>query len=509
MWIDVIAALAPIFILLLMMVHFHWGASLAGPIGWITAAGLGFLRFGMTIEILAWSQVSAFLLALDVLLIVWGAFLLYRVVSEAGAIDLLRDSLSNLSTDPCMQGLLIAWAFASFLQGVGGFGVPVAVAAPVLIGLGFAPLTAVVAPSIGHAWAVTFGSLASSFQALIAASGVDGHLLAPVSALLLAAAGYGCGVAVVVVIDGWKGARRMAVPILVMGTAMGAAQYAVVTRGFWNLGGISAGLAGLLAGLFLTRFFQGGHGRNMTPAESAGAAYLPYLILIILTVSVQFMPGFRSFLGGFRIQVDFPALETTRGFITPPGESKEIVVFRHAGAILFFTSMLSYAYFKFAGRLSQDALGRISADTLKKVISPSIGIVAMVSMAVIMANTGMTQILAQRLASIAGVIFPAVSVWIGALGAFITGSNTNSNVLFALLQRRTAEILQLPLPLILAAQTSGAALGSIVSPTKIIVGASTTKMSGQEGLILKALLRTMLVLLSGLSLIVLAAAYLR
>ncbi len=69
-----------------------------------------------------------------------------------------------------MQALLICWPFASFLQGVGGFGVPVAVTAPLLIGLGFTPLVAVVAPSLGHGWSVTFGSLGTSFQALMAAA---------------------------------------------------------------------------------------------------------------------------------------------------------------------------------------------------------------------------------------------------------------------------------------------------------------------------------------------------
>jgi len=72
--------------------------------------------------------------------------------------------------------------------------------------------------------------------------------------------------------------------------------------------------------------------------------------------------------------------------------------------------------------------------------------------------------------------------WIGALGAFMTGSNTNSNVLFGLLQTRTAELLGYSLPLVLAAQTAGGAVGSIFAPTKIVVGASTAGMAGQEGL---------------------------
>lgn len=509
MWIDWIAALSPILVLLLVMVRFHWSASRAGPLGWFAAVTVAFLRFGVDFDILAWTQAKAFFLALDVLLIVWGAFFLYRVVAEAGGILLLRDSLANLSTDPCMQGLLIAWAFASFLQGVGGFGVPVAVAAPLLVGLGFSPLTAVVAPSIGHAWAVTFGSLASSFQALVAASGVEGNLLAPMCALFLAAAGYGCGVSVAAVIGGWKGVQRMAFPILVMGTAMGGAQYLVVTNGFWSLGGLSAGLAGMLSGLILVRFYKG---PRMATASSAsrtgGGAYFPYIFLIVITLMLQFVPVLRDWFGSVVVRAPFPALETGRGFITLAEESKHIVLFRHAGMILLYTAVLAYSTYIWKGTMKPGAMRVIVRETLRNVLPSSIGIAAMVSMAVLMANSGMTQALAEGLAALAGVLFPAVAVWIGALGAFITGSNTNSNVIFAWLQRSTAEILAMPVAVILAAQTAGAALGSIVSPTKIVVGASTTGMRGHEGEVLRALLRSMSLLLVVLSFIVLAVVYL-
>jgi len=509
MWIDWIAAITPILILLLVMVRFHWGASRAGPLGWFAAIGIAFLRFGFDLEILAWAQAKAFYLALDVLLIVWGAFFLYRVVAEAGGIRLLRDSLAKLSTDPCMQGLLIAWAFASFLQGVGGFGVPVAVAAPLLVGLGFSPLTAVVAPSIGHAWAVTFGSLASSFQALIAASGVEASLLAPMCALFLAVAGFGCGVAVTAVIGGWTGIRRMAIPIFVMGTAMGGAQYIVVTSGFWNLGGLSAGLAGMFSGLLLVRYFKGSAAEEQASSAPYGiSAYLPYVILIVITLALQFVPVLSERFSVIAFRGSFPRLETARGYVTLAEDGKNIILLRHAGMILFYTAALAYAYYAMRGILKVRALRAIAGETLRNVLPSSLGVASMVSMAVVMANSGMTQALAEGLAALAGGFFPAVAVWIGALGAFITGSNTNSNVIFALLQRSTAEILALPTAVILAAQTSGAALGSIVSPTKIVVGASTTGMRGHEGEVLRALLRSMLVLILFLSLVVLLVVYL-
>ena len=108
--------------------------------------------------------------------------------------------------------------------------------------------------------------------------------------------------------------------------------------------------------------------------------------------------------------------------------------------------------------------------------------------------SGMTQELARGLSQTLASLFPVISPWIGALGAFISGSNTNSNVLFSLLQMNTAQILGYPIAVILAAQTSGAALASVLAPTKIVVGASTTGLTGKEGLIMAKLASRVLIL---------------
>jgi len=105
----------------------------------------------------------------------------------------------------------------------------------------------------------------------------------------------------------------------------------------------------------------------------------------------------------------------------------------------------------------------------------------MVGMAVVMTHAGMTNLLAQGLSLAFGPVYPVVSPFIGALGAFITGSNNNSNVLFAELQRNTAQLLKLPVPLILGSQTAGGSLGSIMAPAKVIVGCSTVGLAHEEG----------------------------
>jgi lactate permease len=492
MILDWLLAITPILAILILMVRFRWGAAKAGPVGWLTAVVLAVVRFGAGLDLIAVAQVKGLLLTVDVLMIIWAAFLLYRVADEAGAIQIIGDALPHFTADRGMQALLIGWAFASFLQGVGGFGVPVAVTAPLLVGLGFTPLNAVLIPSIGHAWAVTFGSLASSFQALIATSGIAGELLASQAALLLGISGFLCGVMVAHVSGGWSTARRMLPPVLIIGLAMAGAQYWLATHGLWNIGGFGGGMAGLAVGVLITPRYRGARGaagRKTFNGRKLTLALSGYLALILITLLVQLTPPLRAFLGRVVLRVPFPAVETARGYVTEAGPGRTIPFFRHAGAILAYTSITAFLLYRRAGMYDVGAGRRILLGTVRRVTSSSLGIAAMVAMAVIMSHAGMTDVLARGLAESVGALFPLVSPWIGALGAFMTGSNTNSNVVFTLLQRRTAEFLGYLVPWILAAQTTGGAIGSVVAPTKVVVGASTARMGGREGEVMSALLK--------------------
>jgi lactate permease len=504
MLIDWILALSPVLLILILMVRFRWGAAKAGPAGWFLAVAVATVRFGVGIDLLGLAQVKALLLTLDVLLIVWSAFLLYRVADEAGAIRVIGRALTTLTADKGMQALLLGWALSSFLQGVGGFGVPVAVIAPLLVGVGFSPLAAVVIPSIGHAWAVTFGSLALSFQALMAATGLPGEVLAPPAAILLGMAGIVCGFMVAHAAEGWKAVSRLALPILIMGAVMGTVQYGLATNGLWNIGGFGGGMAGLVVGTLLITRYRGEHkpGEKGLEVRAVVLAFSSYLALIVITLLIQLVPVVQETLGQVVIRVHFPEMRTALGYVTPAGYGRKIPLLRHAGAILGYTSLSAYLIYYRAGWYKRNAWQRILSGTVKRVMSASLAIASMIAMAVVMSHAGMTDVLARGLAQAMGTFFPLISPWIGAVGAFITGSNTNSNVVFAMLQRRIAELLGYAGPLILAAQTAGAAIGSVVSPTKIVVGASTAGMSGKEGMVLRALLRYTGLLIAGISLVV-------
>jgi lactate permease len=496
-----ILALTPILLIFALMVGLRWGAARAGGAGYLVTLLLATLYFGAGPELLGYAHAKALLLSVDVLLIIWAAFLVYRVADEAGAIRAIGQALPHLTNDTGMQALIIGWVFASFLQGVGGFGVPVAVVAPILVGLGFSPLAAVVIPSIGHGWAVTFGSLGSSFQALMAATGLTDAMLAPGAALFLGISGVAGGWMVAHAAGGWQAVRRLFWAVLALGIMMGVVQYLVAVGGIWNIASFAGSIAGMAVAFPIAHRHRGENQDNGTlDGRGLLVALSGYVILVVVILGVQLIPALNDFLGQVVIQVKFPEVSTTLGYVTPAGVGRKIAVFRHTGTVLVYAALLAYLVYRRAGLYQPGSMGRILDGTLRRVMSSSVSIASMVAIAVVMDHAGMTDLLARGLAEGVGILFPFVAPWIGALGAFMTGSNTNSNVVFGALQMKTAGLLGYNITLILAGQTAGAGLASVLAPTKVVVGASTAGMAGREGDVMRKLLvyTSLLVLLISL-----------
>ena len=511
---DWLLASLPILVVLVLMLRFRWGGAKAGAVGWLVALLVAALRFGAGWQMLAYAQLKGVLLSLFVLYIIWAALLLYRVTDEAGALAAIGARLPRLTPDRGLQALLLGWVFAAFLQGVSGFGVPVAVVAPLLVGLGFPPAAAVIIPSVGHVWAVTFGSLGSSFYALMAATGRSGDELAPWSAVMLGLACLGCGAGTLWAAGGRRTLRAGLGPLLLIGSVMAGAQLLAVTRGLWSIGGMVGGLAGLAVGVAWARLARtrGPAVTAPTPATGdempTGWALFPYALLVAIVLAAQLVPPVRDFLGQVVLRVQFPEMATARGWVTPAGEGRSINVFGHAGALLAYASLVTYGLFCGQGRYTPGTARRIARAVVRRATRSSLGIVAMVGMAVTMEHAGMTQLLADGVARLAGPAFPLVAPFIGALGAFMTGSNTNSNVVFGGLQQHVAALVGVSPLVILAAQTAGGAIGSLFAPAKVIVGCSTVGLGGEEGPVLRTAMRYGLAIVAALAVATGVAVYL-
>jgi lactate permease len=473
---------APIIIFLIVMLGFKWGGSKAGALCWLITVIMAVIFFGANFELIGYSYVKAFLLSIDVLLIIWTALFLFILTEQAGTIKTIGEWLSKLTQNRALQGVFLGWLFPSFLQGMGGFGVPVAVAAPLLVSTGFNPIQALVMASIGHAWGVTFGSMASSFQTMMAITNLPGEVLAPSLAVLLGIAAVVSGFLVTYVADGIQGIKSTFFLTLILGVILASGEYLLATNGLYILAVTIPALVALIFSYFLIADQNRKKTTDISSNKRLLISFLPYIVLVVLTLAFNLIAPLKSALGKYFLSLKFPEITTSLGDITAAGPGRDIKLLNHPGTIIFLSGLISYFVFIKVGFLQKKDFKEILKKTAKKSTDTTIAIFTMVGIAVIMSQTQMTNILAVGISGAFNQnLFPFVSPFIGAIGAFITGSNSNSNVLFAALQMRTAELLGLSVPLILAAQSTGGALGSIMAPAKVILGCATVGLGGKEG----------------------------
>jgi len=328
--------------------------------------------------------------------------------------------------------------------------------------------------------------------------------------MLLGMSSLPCGMLVAYLAGGWKGLKRTLPAIIIISAVMLFVLHTIAMTDVWPLAATSAGMVGILTGVILTKIplFNGrsvtSGTKDQTSPENRDLEYpnhdgknrsllvamSVYIVLIVIAFTIKLIKPINQFVSQVKLSLYFPELQTSLGWITPAGYGRQINIFGHPGAILLYASVVAFAIYAFSGYYKPDSAKTILKKVQKNAITSSLGIIAMVSISVLMSHSGMTNILAEGLVRVTQrELYPMLSPFIGALGAFITGSNSNSNVLFALLQQRGAELLGLSVPLILAAQTTGASLGSALAPAKVIVGCSTAGLSGKEGLVLQHMLK--------------------
>ena len=495
-WGFFLAAL-PILALLGMMIGLRWGAQLAGPASWLVGVGVAALAFGLTIDTWWVSQARGVLLALYVLAVMWPALLLYNLVDRVGGIRALAQGMQSLIHERGLLLVTVAWAFSGLLEGLAGFGLPVAVVSPMLVALGVDPVLAVAAVAVGHSWSVTFGDMGVIFQTLIAVSKMDAQELAPAAGLMLGAAVLLCGLAAARLLVGKVGWWKLAGQVLGLGLLMAGVQYGLAVGGLSPLGALGAGLAGILGAAaisWLARRRAGGLAGGPKPSAllspALAGALAAYGGLAALMTAIAWPGPLRAALFPTVWGLTFPEVITRAGFVTPAGPGQMFRPLVHPGSAILLAAMLSFALFRKFGLCGADDLAGAARATWRSAAPASLGILSTVCLSTLMEHNGMTQLLAQGAAALMGAAFPLVSPLVGILGAFATGSNNNSNVLFAPLQKSVAELLQMDPRLLLGAQTAGGALGSMLAPAKITVGCSTVGLKGREGDVLR---RTLLI----------------
>ncbi len=264
-------------------------------------------------------------------------------------------------------------------------------------------------------------------------------------------------------------------------TRIGIPQLASVIAGL-----VGCGVGGLASRWSLLGSSRGGERASSIPAPPEGSfhsAFLPYYVVIALSLLSQ-IPMVRHIPLGFGL--DYPGARTSLGYVSEPQKRYAIIeLFRHPAPLILLGILLSYLVYQARGLWTTRLLRRAALATYKQCISTSVGICTMVMMAVVMTDTGMTALLGRAIAAGAGSAFAMFSPFIGVLGTFMTGSNTNSNVMFGALQLESARALAIRAVTIASVQSIGGALGSAIAPTKVLVGTAVVGLDGREGEVMR------------------------
>ena len=508
MWL--IAAL-PIVVLLYLMAIRQWGANKAAPLGFLIAFINAVIFYRANVSLLSFEILKGFWSAFAVLLVVWPAILLYEVVSEAKAFTVFRNGLKRVTPNELIQVLAIGWIFTSFLQGITGFGVPVAVGAPLLLGLGVKPLYAVIIPLIGHAWANTFGTLAVAWDALVLQTGLESTpevLLQTAfwAAIFIWIFNLLTGLAIAY-LYGKKEAVKKGLPAILLVSFIHGGGQLLLTQINQTLAAFVPASIALIVIFALSKTkrynvlwqlkespimarLTESIEEDAVPADmSVHQAFVPYYVLTAITLFVLLVNPVRQFLGQVRLGFSFPQTQTAYDYVNPAVELfSPIAIFTHAGIFLVVSSLLGWLFYRKHQWVTKDSYQAIWKRSWQKTIPSSIAVVGFIVMSRIMGGTGQTLVLAEGIASTMGTSYVVFSPLVGLLGSFMTSSNMASNILFGEFQMTTASILNVHRAPILGAQTAGGAIGNTLSPGNIILGTTTTGILGQEGEILKKIL---------------------
>lgn len=484
---DVLLALLPILTLIVLMGVFKVPGDRSSLITLIVTIVIAVWYFGQPLQQTGLSFFYGALKALvPILLIILMAIYSYNVLLHTGKIEVLKAQFSSISSNKCIQVLLITWGFGGLLEGMAGFGTAVAIPAAILISLGFKPVFSALVSLIANSVPTAFGAVGVPVIVLAQETSLDVMKVAPAVVAQLAVT----MILVPIVIAQLTVPGKKALPRnILIGTVIGAVSLVVQYLAARYIGPETPAILGsaaaiaviILMGRILDRRTARNSGTNTTPSThstkeilQAWAVYALIMLLILLTSPLLPLKDILA-----------PVAETSIGF-NIGGEIRTWSVqwLVQGGLLLFIGS--------FAGGLLQGGkaggLFRLLWKSTVQLKKTFITVICLVGFSSIMETSGMINTLAVALATATGALYPLFAPAIGAIGTFLTGSDTSANILFGKLQAGVAEHIGADPVWISASNTAGATGGKIISPQSIAIATSACGQQGQEGRILKAAL---------------------
>ena len=510
-----LTAAAAIILTIILTVGFNMPAKKVLPVSWLTSVVIALSCWGMDFQHVAAYSVLGFLNSLDVLLIIFGAILLMNTLTVAEAMKRIEGMFNRISEDSRVQLVIIGFAFSAFIEGAAGFGTPAALCAPLLIGLGFPPMAAAISCLILNSTPVSFGGAGTPTNAAIAAVsselpamgiGVDEWTLALsfTTDLGLCIGSFAIiflTVGLVTKMFGKNKSFAEALPVLPLclfaafvfsavslpiarfiGTELVSLTASLVT--IFVL--LSCARTGFLMPKTVWRFDDkatSAADNDDAPKMSLFKAWLPYLLISLWLVVTRIpqlgiKPIIQSFSVGLNDFMGIANADWSFKFVNNPG----IVPFIPAVIVAMVIYGLNAQQ---VSAIVKKSFNQCAGAFIALLFGFALVCVYRYSDANSAGLDSMLFTMANAMANLAGENYFYVAPVIGSIGAFMFGSNTVSNVMFAPLQFETARILDLSTLLIVALQNQGGAIGNMICINNIVAVCATTGISGVEGKIIR------------------------
>ena len=515
----------PILLSGVLLVGFRISAKITMPIIYLITFIIAYYFWGMTFNRILASTLQGLIITISILWIIFGALMLLNTLKYSGAIKTIRQNFSNISNDRRVQVILIAWLLGCFIEGASGFGTPAAIAAPLMVAIGFPTLAAVIFGMMIQSTPVSFGAVGTPLIV-----GVQGGLDKTGITKNLVEMG-----------SSWESffniiVAEVAIIHAICGTLMPLLLVIIMTRFFgtnksWTEGlsifkfcifaALSFTIPYLLAGIFIGPEFPsiiGGligltivtiaaNKKFLLPKDnwefplisewpdnwkgslnvqekvknekkiSSVNAWSPYIFLAILLLLSRINNNFKELL--LSITLEF------KNILNETDINASFSGLYLPGGILLFVCLITFVIHK----MNLDKISSSIKDSSKSLFSAGFVLIFTIPLVRVMINSGVNSYdivsmpiaMAEGIANFFGRIYPFFAPTIGAIGAFIAGSNTVSNLMLSQFQFETAKILGLSGALMVALQSVGAAAGNMIAIHNVVAASATVGLINREG----------------------------
>ncbi|HBN75763.1 MAG TPA: lactate permease [Planctomycetaceae bacterium] len=533
---PVLLSLLPIAIVGIFLVGLRWPAAYVMPLSYVAAVGVALFYWQLKFAQVAAASVNGLVICFSLLYIVFGAIYLLNTLSESGGLSVIRNGFTSITDDRRAQVIIIAWLFGAFMEGAAGFGTPAVICVPLLVGLGFPAMAAIIAGMMIQSTPVSFGAVgtpiligvnkglegSNSVVDFAAKSGLENwQELLPIIgvkvAILHGIVGTLVPLFIVVVITRFFGANRsFAEGFKIWKFAIFAALAMIipyVTIAF-VLGPEFPTLLGSLIGMAIvipaarakflmpeqtwdfaekSKWPDSWHGLYDVKVEEPVAhlslwkAWAPYLLTALILVLTRLPAlGIGAWLKSITVPGNGEALTNLFGSTV---SVSPVQILYLPGSIFILVCLITFALH----RMSKTACQRATTRSLKMIIPASAALIFTVPMVQIFINSSggaaglpsMPSLLADSVASISGTAWPLFSPLIGGLGAFVAGSNTISNMMFSQFQFHAGLQIGVDPTWVVALQAVGGAAGNVICVHNVVAACAVVGMNGKEGDILR------------------------